>query len=410
MPKNTSKTGKSSKTARVLSLLTDPAASLLGGSRTHKDDDETELTEGAPQSAAPGLDDAATESRIHDSLASQEDELMGMFGRPQASRPAPRNEEPPRPVAQDSAPPTQEEAQTPEPDPRTMELLSMLSNPSTLGNSAMPIHDSPRPAALDMDFAEELTAGLESPPPREEEPEPPQPMREAPPQAVQQAAPQTQPAQQPYAQPQAQPAQQPYAQPQAQPAQQPYAQPQAQPAQQPYAQPQTQPAQQPYAQPQAQPAQQPYAQPQAQPAQQPYAQAQTQPAQQPYAQAQTQAVQQPYAQAQPIQQAAPQTASSPAAHAVQKKQEEFVCFNLTQALVEDKADKLMKQFGMCTCNRCRVDVTALALSNLPAKYVAMQNRDILPLLSMYEEKYSAAVTVQVMSACRMVMNRPHHGR
>ena len=30
MPKNGSKTGKSSKTARVLSLLTDPAASLLG--------------------------------------------------------------------------------------------------------------------------------------------------------------------------------------------------------------------------------------------------------------------------------------------------------------------------------------------------------------------------------------------
>ncbi|MBR0280597.1 MAG: late competence development ComFB family protein [Oscillibacter sp.] len=369
MPKNTSKTGKSSKTARVLSLLTDPAASLLGGSRTHKDDDETELTEGAPQSAAPGLDDAATESRIHDSLASQEDELMGMFGKPQPSRPAPRNEEPPRFVTKDSAPPPQEEAQTPEPDPRTMELLSMLSNPSTLGNSAMPIHDSPRPAALDMDFAEELTAGLESPPPREEEPEPTQP---APSQPMREAAPQAQAVQQPYAQPQAQAVQQPYAQPQTQAVQQAAPQPQAQAAQQSYAQPQAQAVQQPYAQPQTQAAQQPYAQPQAQ--------------------------------------AAPRTASSPAAHAVQKKQEEFVCFNLTQALVEDKADKLMKQFGMCTCNRCRVDVTALALSNLPAKYVAMQNRDILPLLSMYEEKYSAAVTVQVMSACRMVMNRPHHGR
>ena len=397
MPKNTSKTGKSSKTARVLSLLTDPAASLLGGSRTHKDDDETELTEGAPQSAAPGLDDAATESRIHDSLASQEDELMGMFGRPQPSRPAPRNEEPPRPAAQDSAPPPQEEAQTPEPDPRTMELLSMLSNPSTLGNSAMPIHDSPRPAALDMDFAEELTAGLESPPPREEEPEPTQP---APSQPMREAAPQAQAVQQPYAQPQAQAVQQAAPQPQAQAVQQAYAQPQTQAVQQAAPQPQAQAAQQSYAQPQAQAVQQPYAQPQAQPAQQPYAQPQAQPAQQPYAQPQAQAVQQ----------ATPQTASSPAAHAVQKKQEEFVCFNLTQALVEDKADKLMKQFGMCTCNRCRVDVTALALSNLPAKYVAMQNRDILPLLSMYEEKYSAAVTVQVMSACRMVMNRPHHGR
>ena len=349
MPKNASKTGKSSKTARVLSLLTDPAASLLGGSRNHKDDDATELMDEAPKSAAPGLDDAATESRIHDSLAAQEDELMGLFGKQEPSRPQLRKEEPKQPTpsaAEESAEtsyliPPQEEAQTPEPDPRTMELLSMLSNPSTLGNSAMPIQDSHRPAALDMDFAEELTAGLESPPPPPiEEPEPP----------AQQPAPQ--PVQQSYAAPQAR---------QAAP----------QPAQQPAPQ-----ARQAAPQPASQP-QQPYAAPQAQ-----------QPAQQSYA--------------------APQ-AQSPA-HAVKQKQEEFVCFNLTQALVEDKADKLMKQFGMCTCNRCRVDVTALALSNLPAKYVAMQNRDVLPLLSMYEEKYSAAVTVQVMSACRMVMNRPHHGR
>ena len=90
--------------------------------------------------------------------------------------------------------------------------------------------------------------------------------------------------------------------------------------------------------------------------------------------------------------------------------EEFLCFNLTQAVVESKADKLMKQLGMCTCSRCKVDVTAIALTNLPPKYVVTQNRDILPLLSMYEEKYSVAVTVQVMNACRMVMKRPHHGR
>ncbi|MBQ9349167.1 MAG: late competence development ComFB family protein [Oscillibacter sp.] len=90
--------------------------------------------------------------------------------------------------------------------------------------------------------------------------------------------------------------------------------------------------------------------------------------------------------------------------------EEWICFNLTQALVEEKTDKYMKLFGMCTCARCKVDVTAIALTNLPVKYVATQNRDVVPLLSMYETKYSAEVVSQVISACKKVMTRPHHGR
>ena len=102
--------------------------------------------------------------------------------------------------------------------------------------------------------------------------------------------------------------------------------------------------------------------------------------------------------------------SSAPAEPTESDKGEFICFNLTQALVEAKADKYMKLFGMCTCNRCKVDVTAIALSNLPSKYVATKSREVLPLLSMYEGRYSAAVIAQVMTACKMVMARPHHGR
>ena len=367
MPKNGAKTGKSSKTARVLSLLTDPAASLLGGSRNHKDDEETEALD---ERKAPGLDDAATESRIQASLAAEEDSLVTeLFGKPNApsrTRRAPAPEPP-----QESAAPAPQQPDAQEPDPRTLELLSMLSNPSTLGNSAMPSYadEEPlRPAALEKDFADELTEGL-SPQPA------PQYDAEAEARAEAEWASQAAPSvQQP-----AQPAPQPMRREEPPSVQQP-----APPAQQA-----PQPAQ--VVRQEAQASVKPYAPPPInQPA--PSAPQPVQQAPQPVRQA-----------AQPVQQAAPRPAT-------ERDNDHFVCFNLTQALVEDKADKLMRQFGMCTCNRCKVDVTAIALSNLPAKYVAMQNRDILPLLSMYEERYSAAVTVQVMNACRMVMKRPHHGR
>lgn len=94
----------------------------------------------------------------------------------------------------------------------------------------------------------------------------------------------------------------------------------------------------------------------------------------------------------------------------EQRPDEYICFNVMQALVEDKADKYIKMFGLCNCNRCRIDVIALALSNLPAKYVVAKPHDLIPRLSIYEQKFSASVVTQVMSACRKVLDRPHHQR
>ncbi len=93
-----------------------------------------------------------------------------------------------------------------------------------------------------------------------------------------------------------------------------------------------------------------------------------------------------------------------------EEKNEYAVLNVTQALVEEKTKKYMKMFGMCSCERCRIDVIALALSNLPAKYVVVKGDEINPRLSFYESKYSAAVITQVMSACKKVLDKPHHKR
>ena len=93
-----------------------------------------------------------------------------------------------------------------------------------------------------------------------------------------------------------------------------------------------------------------------------------------------------------------------------KAPDEYICFNVTQALVEDKVDKYIRILGLCTCARCRIDVIALTMSSLPAKYVVAKPHELIPRLSMYEHKYEAAIVTQVMSACRKVLERPHHER
>lgn len=87
---------------------------------------------------------------------------------------------------------------------------------------------------------------------------------------------------------------------------------------------------------------------------------------------------------------------------------DITCMNVMQALVEEKADKYIAKFGICPCARCKIDVMALALTNLPAKYVVVRESEAIPMLTVYEGRYNAAVISQVMWACKRVMDFPRH--
>lgn len=89
---------------------------------------------------------------------------------------------------------------------------------------------------------------------------------------------------------------------------------------------------------------------------------------------------------------------------------DLIYVNVMQQLVEEAAPKYMRLYGVCTCPRCQVDVKALALCGLPSKYVVMRKGEMVPRISVYEGKYSAAVTAQLLWACKLVMEKPHHGR
>lgn len=84
--------------------------------------------------------------------------------------------------------------------------------------------------------------------------------------------------------------------------------------------------------------------------------------------------------------------------------------NVMESLVEDKAMKYIDLFGLCKCHRCVADVKALALNRLDPKYVVMHTGEVIPRITLYEGQFSAAVTAQLLTACKMVMEHPRHDR
>ena len=86
----------------------------------------------------------------------------------------------------------------------------------------------------------------------------------------------------------------------------------------------------------------------------------------------------------------------------------YALLNVMERLVDDKLDYYMKKFDVCTCPRCRVDVKALALSHMEAKYVVLDKSGISAFLSLYTNKFASEVMFHLGKACMQVLESPRH--
>lgn len=93
---------------------------------------------------------------------------------------------------------------------------------------------------------------------------------------------------------------------------------------------------------------------------------------------------------------------------LQQEDSGYYYVNVMEPIVRKKASDYMESLGMCQCNRCLVDTMALALTNLPAKYVVVRDDNISPLLNYYSNKLEGEVTIEVIKACMLVKEHPHH--
>lgn len=106
-----------------------------------------------------------------------------------------------------------------------------------------------------------------------------------------------------------------------------------------------------------------------------------------------------------------QTDSAPAEENTEQEQKSTAIphyFNVMEDLVEKNIDKYIKMFGLCTCPQCRADVAALALTNLAPKYIVAPENELSFRMVVYENRFQAEVTAQILHACKAVMDSPRH--
>ncbi len=88
--------------------------------------------------------------------------------------------------------------------------------------------------------------------------------------------------------------------------------------------------------------------------------------------------------------------------------EEYIFINIIEEFVKSEYPSLMRKMAVCTCNKCKNDVIALALNHLPSKYVVTRKGYLLSKLLTYEKQYKTDVLTAITNACIQVKAVPHH--
>lgn len=82
--------------------------------------------------------------------------------------------------------------------------------------------------------------------------------------------------------------------------------------------------------------------------------------------------------------------------------------NYMEELVVKKTDEILKLMNICKCEKCRLDIMALALNSLPAKYVVSDKGELFTKVRELEQQFDVDVDTAIIKAAVFVNKNPKH--
>lgn len=82
--------------------------------------------------------------------------------------------------------------------------------------------------------------------------------------------------------------------------------------------------------------------------------------------------------------------------------------NYMEICVERTLDKILENYDICNCDRCRADIMAIALNRLPAKYVVTPEGEKFFKLASIQNQFEVDTIAEVTKAIEIVKNNSRH--
>ena len=83
--------------------------------------------------------------------------------------------------------------------------------------------------------------------------------------------------------------------------------------------------------------------------------------------------------------------------------------NCMEEVVQDKMDVVLDQYpDCCRCEQCKYDIAALALNQLPPRYVSTRKGDVFVRVNEMNTESEVKVIQAIANAIEIVEKNPHH--
>ncbi|HCD10422.1 MAG TPA: competence protein ComFB [Thermoanaerobacter sp.] len=82
--------------------------------------------------------------------------------------------------------------------------------------------------------------------------------------------------------------------------------------------------------------------------------------------------------------------------------------NYMEDAVDQMMDKVLKDLDVCKCERCRMDIKALALNNLPPKYVVSEEGELYVKTNELVRQFEVDIIKAITMAAIKVNNNKRH--
>lgn len=84
-------------------------------------------------------------------------------------------------------------------------------------------------------------------------------------------------------------------------------------------------------------------------------------------------------------------------------------WNLMEELVWDALDEFLRDRPeICACEKCRLDIAALALNELPPRYVVTERGKVFAKVAQLECQFETDILLAVLRAVEKVGRNPRH--
>ena len=82
--------------------------------------------------------------------------------------------------------------------------------------------------------------------------------------------------------------------------------------------------------------------------------------------------------------------------------------NYMEDVVKQFIDQVLKDIKVCNCKRCRLDILAISLNDLPPKYIVSNKGELYTKIEALKQQFEVDVLASLTKAAILVKERPRH--